>query len=140
MADKRANPFPRVGVARLAGLVISAGSGFLGALLVLAAISKAVFPQGTLSTLGYAMEAALGGADFSSALALLGVCVLVAIEWVIGASLFMPRTRARALAASTGLFVVFALFVGWLAVTEAPVGCGCGLGNGSTMASGWDAA
>ncbi len=120
--------------------------GFLGVLLIWSAGQKAVDGSGVQETLGYALQivmsdsptdtlastdalaspAAESGGIGTASLAGWGARGLIVLEAGLGGLLIFGAGGSRFVAAAV-LFGAFSVFVAFLLMSDAEVGCGCGL-------------
>jgi hypothetical protein len=114
-------------------------AGVLGAVLLFAAVSKALHGTETVRTLRFAWEQALvvggvldveGSAGVVTTLATHSARGLIVVEGVLGAMVLLGRLRAWSVASTAVLFTGFVVFLLVLIRAKADVGCGCGLPDG----------
>jgi len=98
----------------------AAASVLVGVVLMAAALLKSADPRDTLAALAFA---------FGEGAARPLLYALVAAEIVLASALIAVIKPRLTLALATALFASFLGWIGYLELTDAPVGCGCGLPN-----------
>ncbi|MDX9910766.1 MAG: hypothetical protein RBS39_02935 [Phycisphaerales bacterium] len=105
--------------------VIAVACGVLSGALGASAVFKALDPEDSLATIRYLLRFCSAPANFAFPLLL----VLVSWQWLLAALLLTSSGLRRFAAANATLMLVaFSVVVSYLWLSDAPVGCGCGLG------------
>ena len=90
----------------------------VGTVLLFAASSKIIAPDTTLKSLAWAFGSPASG--------FIGMMLVIA-EFLLGVALIFGIQQKICLSLASLLFFAFSLWIVYLNVVDAPVGCGCGI-------------
>lgn len=110
----------------MASWVVQLGSAVVGGAFCFAALGKAIEPGEVIASMSYL--AGTAGLPAPSTSVLGGLAAGVAgLEWMLGCWLIAGRWLRAALITSLVALTLLSIAVVTLVLTDAPVGCGCGL-------------